>query len=286
MTDSRSAVWPAPAKLNLFLHVTGRRPDGYHLLQTLFQLIDLVDEIHIEVDTSGTIRRMAGDYGVAEADDLVVRAASLLQQHTGSQQGARIGVNKNIPLGAGLGGGSSDAATTLLVLNKLWNCSLDTSALARLGVSLGADVPVFIHGLSSLAAGIGEKLQPVTLGPRHYVLIFSPLEISTAEIFEHPELVRDSPEIGLAAALAGDGNNDCEAVVKKIHPEFVELFRDIGAWGRPRLTGTGSCVFLQMPDQNAAISAAREMKCRYNVRAVRGLDESPLHNLLGLTAGQ
>jgi len=276
---------PAPAKLNLFLHVTGRRQDGYHDIQTIFQLIDLADELRFELIQSAEILRSGDDYGINESDDLVFRAAKLLQLATGTRQGARIAVRKHIPVGAGLGGGSSDAATTLLALNRLWNCQLSLIELAQLGLELGADVPVFIHGRSAFGCGIGEKLQPVNLGQRHYVLVINPYRISTVEIFNHAALPRDSAPISLSDALAGAGGNDCEAVVCKLYPEFERALKELDKWGKPRMTGTGSCIFLPMPDKKAAISAAREIECRYTVRAVRGLDVSPVHEMLGLAPG-
>jgi 4-diphosphocytidyl-2-C-methyl-D-erythritol kinase len=264
----------------LFLLVTGQRRDGYHDIQTLFQLIDLFDELHIEVTGSARIVRPAGASGVSEKEDLVVRAAKLLQAETGSRQGARISVHKRIPLGAGLGGGSSDAATTLLALNDLWRCKLDLDDLAALGLRLGADIPVFIHGRTALASGIGEQLEKVELGPRHYVLVFNPQHISTEQIFNHPRLVRDSSPLSLQDVLAGTGRNDCEAVVRKLYPELENVMKELEDWGKPRMTGTGSCVFLTMPDEQTAISTAHEINCRYNVRAVRGLDRSPVHDML------
>ncbi|HLF31203.1 MAG TPA: 4-(cytidine 5'-diphospho)-2-C-methyl-D-erythritol kinase [Xanthomonadales bacterium] len=280
MTEPYPAGWPAPAKLNLFLHVTGRRPDGYHDIQTLFQLIDLADELSFEVNDSGKIRRTGSRYGVAESQDLVVRAARLLQSQAQTHKGVRISVKKRIPLGAGLGGGSSDAATTLLALNKLWNCQFGMDELASMGLSLGADVPVFILGHSALATGIGERLQFVDLGPRHYLLVLSERAISTAEIFERHDLERNSPVISLFEALEGAGRNDCEAVVRAMFPDLEEMFRELKAWGQPRLTGTGSSIFLPMCDEKAAHTAAREIKCRYNVRVVRGLNRSPVHDML------
>lgn len=282
MIESLQPGWPAPAKVNLFLLVTGRRHDGYHNIQTLFQLVDLCDELHIEITDEMRIVRPEGAAGVSEQDDLVVRAARLLQAETGLRRGARISVHKHIPLGAGLGGGSSDAATTLLVLNHLWQCGLDLNDLAALGLRLGADIPVFIRGRSALASGVGEQLQAVNLGPCHYVLIFNPQHISTARVFQHPELVRDSSPVSLAAALAGIARNDCEAVVRKTYPELEKVMQELEVWGRPCMTGTGSCVFLPMPDKKTAISTAREINCRYNVRAVRGLDRSPVHEMLNL----
>ena len=281
MSESIS-VWPAPAKLNLFLHVLGRRSDGYHEIQTLFQLIDLSDELQFVVQPSLDISRETGNYPVAESVDLVVRAARLLQAETGARFGARIRVDKHVPLGAGLGGGSSDAATTLLALNFLWGCGLTMEELAELGTRLGADVPVFVHGRSALATGIGENLRPIDLGQRHYVLVFNPYPVSTAEVFSHPDLVRNSALMELDDTSVAVGRNDCESVVIKLRPEFGALMRELEAWGEPHMTGTGSCIFLPMPDEKTAARTAHEMKCRYNVRAVRGLDESPVHGLLGL----
>jgi 4-diphosphocytidyl-2-C-methyl-D-erythritol kinase len=280
LTEPCSTRWLAPAKLNLFLHVTGLRPDGYHDIQTLFQLIDLADELNFEVNDSGKVGRNGSRYGVSESQDLVVRAARLLQSQTQRHIGVRISVKKRIPLGAGLGGGSSDAATTLLALNELWNCHLGMDELVSLGLSLGADVPVFIHGHSALATGIGERLCSVDLGPRHYVLVLSERAISTAEIFGHRDLERNSPVISLSEALAGAGRNDCEAVVRAMYPDLEKMFRELEAWGQPCLTGTGSGIFLQMSDEKAACRAAREIKCRYNVCAVRGLDRSPMLDML------
>jgi 4-diphosphocytidyl-2-C-methyl-D-erythritol kinase len=270
----------------LFLHVLGRRQDGYHDIQTLFQLIDLADELCIESSRSSEIFRSGDNYGVTQADDLVVRAARLLQGVTGTRLGARISVRKNIPLGAGLGGGSSDAAATLVGLNRLWCTGLSTPDLAKLALELGADIPVFVHGRSALATGIGEKLQFANLGERHYVLVFNPMHVSTAEVFNHPALPRDSLPISLHEALAGAGRNDCEPVVRQLYPEFGQTIAELGTWGQPRMTGTGSCLFLPMPDKKAAINAAREIKCRYTVRAVRGLDVSPLHEMPGMAPGR
>jgi len=272
--------WPAPAKINLFLHVTGRRPDGYHELQTLFQLLDWGDEVGIRTTRGRTITRGAADYPVPADDDLAIRAARLLQKEAGCSRGAEIRVHKRIPLGSGMGGGSSDAATVLLVLNRLWACGLELAELARLGIRLGADVPVFVHGTSALGTGIGDRLRPVSLGPRHYVLVFPGIEIGTREVFGDPDLVRNSAPIGLPEALAGAGRNDCEAVVRKRYPALAELLERLQRWGQPRMTGTGSGIFLEMESAEEAIGAAHEMKTLYNVRAVSGVDRSPLHDRL------
>ncbi len=286
MLEFSAVTLPAPAKINLFLHVTGRREDGYHDIQTVFQLVDLADELRFELIQSAEIFRVGDDYGVNESEDLVFRAAKLLQMVSGTRQGTRITVHKHIPVGAGLGGGSSDAATTLLALNRIWDCQLSLMELAQLGLELGADVPVFIHGRSAFGSGIGEKLHYVNLGQRHYVLVFNPYRVSTAEVFNHAALPRDSVPLSLSEALAGGGRNDCEAVVRKLHPEFEQALAELEKWGKPRMTGTGSCIFLTMPDEKAAINAAREIKCRYTVRAVRGLDVSPVHEMLGPAPGR
>lgn len=279
-TESTASSWPAPAKLNLFLHVTGRRPDGYHELQTLFQLLDWGDAIEIEATDEPALRRLSADYAVDETDDLAVRAARLLQQETASRRGARLRPHKRIPMGAGLGGGSSDAATVLLVLNRLWGCGLEVADLAGLGARLGADVPVFVRGCSALATGVGERLEPVALGSRYYVLVFPGLSVSTRAVFDDPDLPRNSGTIGRSEAVAGGGRNDCEAVVRRRFPRVAEVMDSLARWGRPLLTGTGSTVFLRMASRAQANSAAREIKTLYNVRAVSGVDRSPLHQML------
>jgi 4-diphosphocytidyl-2-C-methyl-D-erythritol kinase len=280
MSDSPGNFWPAPAKLNLFLHVTGQRPDGYHELQTLFQLLDWGDELSIEPLDEPGISRPRASYAVKEADDLAVRAALVLQAETSCKQGARIEVNKRIPAGAGLGGGSSDAATVLVVLNRLWGCGLKIDELVSIGIGLGADVPVFIRGYSALASGVGDVLEPVELGEQNYLLVFPGFSVSTAEVFSDAALPRNSSRISLSEALAGTGRNDCEVVIKERFPVFKQMLKELGKWGPARMTGTGSTIFISMPDEISANSAAQEIKCRYNVRAVRGLDRSPLHELL------
>jgi 4-diphosphocytidyl-2-C-methyl-D-erythritol kinase len=274
--------WPAPAKLNLFLHVLGRRSDGYHELQTLFQLLDWGDRIAIRLTRDRGITRAHGGYGVPADQDLVIRAARLLQSECGCSDGAVIKVQKAVPTGAGLGGGSSDAATVLLVLNKRWECGLSIDDLAALGARLGADIPVFVRGHSALAGGIGERLEPVELGARFYVLVFPRLSISTAELFSDPSLARESRPLTLADALSGEGRNDFEPVVRRRYPELDGIFRTLTKWGRPALTGTGACIFIPMPDEDRAFSAARQIKTLYNSRAVAGLDRSPLHTMLDI----
>lgn len=280
MNELSAASWPAPAKINLFLRITGRRQDGYHNIQTLFQLLDWGDEVRIRPTLTSRISRLAADYGVSEADDLVVRAAKLLQKETGCRKGAEIGVNKQVPPGSGMGGGSSDAATVLLVLNRLWACGLGLDQLASLGRTLGADVPVFVHGQSAMAEGVGEKLNPVELGERYYVLVFPDLSVSTREVFSDPDLPRNSKPISLSDALTGEGGNDCEAVVKRRFPAITTAMEFLQKWGEPVMTGTGSGIYLAMRNEKSAMSAAEEIKTLYNVRAVRGVDRSPLHDEL------
>ena len=280
MSEDPTCSWPAPAKINLFLHVLGRRQDGYHNIQTLFQLLDWGDEVHIRPDSGPLISRLPVTYDVPESEDLVVRAAKLLQSETGCHRGAEIGVKKRIPPGSGMGGGSSDAATILLVLNRLWGCGLGLDELASLGATLGADVPVFVQGRSAMAEGIGERLEPVSLGIRHYVLVFPAFSVSTRAVFSDAMLARDSEPISLPGALAGAGRNDCEAVVREQFPALARMLEELEEWGQPVMTGTGSGIFIPMRDEKSAKSAAKEMKTLYNVRAVRGVDRSPLHERL------
>lgn len=268
--------WPAPAKLNLFLHITGRRSDGMHELQTLFQILDWGDEVFVQPTEDPEILRRRADYDIPAEDDIAIRAARRLQSETGVSRGAVIEIRKNVPIGAGLGGGSSDAATVLTVLNAAWQCGLSVDALAGMALELGADVPLFLRGRSALATGVGEELQPVELGPRHYLLVMPELPVSTAEIFADPALKRDSAPITLEQALAGDGRNDCQAVVVARYPELSELLDRLAKYGTPRMSGTGSVLFVPMPSARESAAAAEDLKCRYNVRAVGGLDRSPL----------
>ena len=279
-TDAPSKLWPAPAKLNLFLRVTGRRPDGYHDLQTLFQILDWGDELRFEVNDSGEVRRASEIAGVPEADDICVRAARLLSARCGVRQGVKIELLKRIPMGAGLGGGSSDAATVLCALNQLWACGLTRGQLAELGLALGADVPVFVNGHSAWAEGRGERLKAVALGRRYYVLVFPGIHISTADIFRHPALKRDSRPVAMAPRNFRTGRNDCEAVVLQLYPELEKLRHDLSAWGQPHMTGTGSTFFLSFETKKTAFGAASELECRYNVRPVCGVDRSNLMNSL------
>lgn len=278
--ENTPQCWPAPAKLNLFLHITGRRPDGYHDLQTLFQLLDWGDELRFSINNSGQISRSCNIDGIREEDDICVRAARLLKARFDVQKGVHIDLIKRIPMGAGLGGGSSDAATVLLALNQLWSLGMALPQLVDLGLELGADVPVFVHGRSALGEGRGEKLKAVTLGQRFYVLVFPEISISTAEVFHHPQLKRDSALIDMSVTSLESGRNDCEPVVLRMYPELKEIMQDLSSWGQPHMSGTGSTIFLQFDDKKTAISTASELKCRYNVRPVGGVDQSFLLDCL------
>jgi 4-diphosphocytidyl-2-C-methyl-D-erythritol kinase len=273
-------LWPAPAKLNLFLHVTGRRPDGYHELQTVFQLIDLCDTIAISVREDGRIERPDGPPGVDPEADLTVRAARALQQATGCRLGATLRVRKRIPMGGGLGGGSSDAASVLLGLNEVWGCGLQVDALARLGLPLGADVPVFVRGSSAWGQGVGEDLQPLELPEAWYVVIHPGVAVGTRDVFQSPELTRNSPIITIRGFFQSGGRNDCEPVVRARFPEVAEALDWLGRFAPARLTGTGSCIFAPCATAIDAERLAARVPDRWTSYVARGLNVSPVHELL------
>ena len=272
--------WPAPAKLNLFLHVTGRRADGYHELQTLFQLIDLCDTVAISVREDGQIERPVGPPEVPCEADLTVRAARALQSATGTRLGASLKVRKRIPQGGGLGGGSSDAATTLLALNEMWNCGLSLSELASLSRPLGADVPVFVQGSSAWAEGIGERLTPVALPGTWYVVIYPGVSMSTREVFQSAELTRNSPLITIRAFFESGGRNDCEPVVCARAPQVAEALEWLGRFAPARLTGTGSCVFSACGSAGDAERLAARVPDRWRSFVAQALNTSPVHERL------
>jgi len=280
MMASVETHWPAPAKLNLFLHVTGRRADGYHELQTLYQLIDLHDTVDISLREDGVVERPLGPPAVPADADLTVRAARALQAAAGVRQGATLHVRKRIPLGAGLGGGSSDAATVLLALNELWGCRMSLPELARLGLTLGADVPVFVQGSSAWAEGVGERLTPVTLPPRWYVLVYPGVGASTREVFQSPELTRNSPLITIRAFFESGGRNDCESVVRSLVPGVSEALEWLTRFAPARLTGTGSCVFAAFERAADAERVAAQAPDRWLSFVARGLNDSPVHERL------
>jgi len=275
-----ASIWPAPAKLNLFLHITGQRDDGYHLLQTIFQFIDFKDEISIDVRRDGIIRRTTQLPGVSEANDLVIRAAKLLQTDAGTGFGADIGVNKILPLGGGLGGGSSNAATTLVALNLLWELNFSTDQLCNLGLQLGADVPVFVRGEAVWAEGVGEKFTPVTLNEPWYLLLIPACHVTTAELFHDPQLTRDCHPITIRNFLSGQVKNVFEPLVRERYPEVDTAMRWVSEFAPARMTGTGACVFAEFATQQAAQKALAECPQDIQARVVRAQNRSPLLDAL------
>jgi 4-diphosphocytidyl-2-C-methyl-D-erythritol kinase len=277
--------WPAPAKLNLFLHVTGRRPDGYHELQTAFQLIDLCDSVMLEVREDGTIERRGGPREVDVESDLTVRAARALKAETATPLGVSLRVLKRIPIGGGLGGGSTDAATVLLALNQLWRCGLSVEDLARIGLPLGADVPVFVRGFSAWAEGVGERLSPLTLPERWYIVIHPGVGVSTREVFQAPELTRNSSLITIRAFFESGGRNDCEPVVRARYPEVGQALDWLSRYAPARLTGTGSCIFASCASAIEAERIAARVPERWTSFVARGLNVSPARQRASGPAG-
>lgn len=282
MTTSISSGWPAPAKLNLFLHITGRRADGYHLLQTLFQFLDYDDSMDFEIRDDAKITRPRGSQHVTEADDLVVRAAYLLQEHTKCNQGVAIHVHKRLPEGGGLGGGSSDAATTLVALNRLWGAGLRLQELTRLGMELGADVPLFIMGQAAWAEGIGELLTPVAPAEPWYLVIQPACKILTREIYQAPELTRNTAAITMADFYAGETRNDFEPLVRKRYPAVAEALDWLGQRAPARLTGSGACVFGSFDQESAARRALEDLPKGWRGFIARGRNRSPLLDRLAM----
>lgn len=269
-------TWPAPAKLNLFLHVLGRRSDGYHLLQTVFQFLDYCDELSFEITDDGRIARATELAGVPAEADLTLRAARLLQAHARMTRGAVIHLKKRIPAGGGLGGGSSDAATTLIALNELWGLGLPRAELAVLGLELGADVPVFIHGRAAWAEGVGEVLTPVEPAERWYLVLVPPAQVSTAAVFADPELTRHTPPITIRAFLEGRGGNDLEPVVRRRHPEVDRALRWLSQYGTARMTGSGACVFLPLADRAEGERILAQRPQSFGGFTARGVNRHPL----------
>nr|WP_296807322.1 4-(cytidine 5'-diphospho)-2-C-methyl-D-erythritol kinase [Thiocapsa sp.] len=269
-------MWPAPAKLNLMLRIVGRRPDGYHELQTVFQFIDRCDRLRLEVREDGLINRLAEVPGVAPENDLTVRAALTLREATGCRLGANIRCEKVLPMGGGLGGGSSDAATTLVALNRLWATGLDENALAELALPLGADVPVFVRGLAAWGEGVGERLTPVELPEPWYLVLSPPCSVSTRDVFTHPELTRDSTPATLADFVAGEVVNDCLSVVRQEYAPVAAALDWLSGWGGGRLTGTGACVFAVFEDRSEALRALEQCPPEMRAFVARGLNRSPL----------
>ena len=271
---------PAPAKLNLFLHITGRRADGYHLLQTLFIFLDFADDITLSVRDDGVVRRSVGAADVPEDADLSVRAARLLQQATGCLLGVEIQVLKRIPMGGGLGGGSSDAATVLQGLNRLWQCGLSDDELAALGLRLGADVPVFVRGQAAWAEGVGEQLTPITVPEVWYVVIHPRVHVPTAELFSASGLTRDCPAITLAAFHSGVGINVFQAVVEARYHEVAEAIRWLSQYTNATLTGSGSCLFGSVSSKETGEIILSKLPDKWFGFVAKGVNISPLQQKL------
>jgi 4-diphosphocytidyl-2-C-methyl-D-erythritol kinase len=271
-----SPAWPAPAKLNLFLHITGRRPDGYHLLQTAFQFIQLADEIDFTVLESDSVQRSSTMPGVDADDDLVVRAARRLKKETGCMLGVDINVKKIIPAGGGLGGGSSDAATTLVALNELWQTGLSPEELANIGLSLGADVPVFVHAHAAWAEGVGENLTPIEPDESYYLVVHPGCSVATATVFNACDLTRNTPPITIRDFLERGGVNDCEFVVRKHFDEVAKALDWLEKFAPAKLTGTGACIFAPFSDAQAATAVKEKLPVDWQGYVVKGKNKSSL----------
>ncbi|WP_439861003.1 4-(cytidine 5'-diphospho)-2-C-methyl-D-erythritol kinase [Pseudomonas sp. MBLB4136] len=275
---------PAPAKLNLMLHILGRRADGYHELQTLFQFLDHGDQLGFALRDDGQIRLHTEIPGVAHDSNLIVRAARQLQQQSGCPLGADIWLDKQLPMGGGIGGGSSDAATTLLGLNHLWQLGWDEDRLAALGLGLGADVPVFVRGRAAFAEGVGEKLTPIELAEPWFLVAIPQVLVSTAEVFSDPELTRDTPPIKVRSLLEGGGRNDCQPVVQKRYPAVRNALILLNKFVPTRLTGTGACVFGSFPNRDDADKVARQLPAALPSFVAQGRNISMLHRRLAALA--
>ena len=267
---------PAPAKINLFLHIVGRRPDGYHLLQTAFRMLDWGDEITLLRRDDGLILRTTDVPGVPAEADLVVRAARALQAASGSAFGAEIGVLKRIPMGGGLGGGSSDSASVLLALNRLWGCGLSRRALQEIGLKLGADVPFFVFGETAFAEGVGEALSPLVVPPAWYVMVAPPVSVPTAEIFSAKELTRDTEILIMQGFAAHKTRNDMQAVVCVKYPEVAESLEWLSRYGDARMSGSGACLFAPFGTEGQARQVAASAPSGWKVWVAQGLDRHPL----------
>ncbi|HBS42068.1 MAG TPA: 4-(cytidine 5'-diphospho)-2-C-methyl-D-erythritol kinase [Oceanospirillales bacterium] len=284
MTDQPAADWltlPAPAKLNLFLHITGRRDDGYHNLQTIFQFLDYGDELSFRTREDDVITLSPAIAGVPDDDNLIVRAARLLQTHTGASQGADIRLKKILPMGGGLGGGSSDAATTLLALNQLWQTRLNDDELAAIGLQLGADVPVFVRGQAAFAEGVGEVLTPVPELAEPWFLVLCPqVHVNTGKIFTHECLTRNTDAISIRSALQQGGRNDCQEVVSMLYPEVGNALNLLNNFGFAKMTGTGACVFTSFSTEEQARTALIQIPAEYHAFMAKGSNLSPTHKVL------
>ncbi len=271
---------PSPAKINLFLHIIGQRSDGYHNLQTLFQLLDFGDKLVFRSNLSGNIKINGNIGGVEEKNNLIFLAATLLQKSTGCDLGCTIDLTKNLPMGAGLGGGSSNAATTLVGLNALWKCGLTANQLSDLGKTLGADVPVFVHGESAFAEGIGDILTPLTLPQRWFLVITPNCHVSTREIFSNPQLTRNSSPIKIRALSGVEYRNDCQDVVSKLYPAVGRVLQWAGNFSAPLMTGTGASVFCSFDSKSEAQQVLSKMPKQWSGFVAKGVNRSPVHEQL------
>jgi len=279
---ARSLGWPAPAKLNLFLHINNRRADGYHELQTLFQFIDHCDTLDFKVTKDGkTCLHSNISHTVADNDNLILKAAKSLRNITKYPGGAEIWLDKQLPMGGGIGGGSSDAATTLVALNALWGTGLSKAELAEIGLSLGADVPVFINGFSAFAEGVGEHLQPVFPKEYWYLVIVPNVHVSTTEIFQDPELPRNTPKLTMDRLLSGKWTNDCQQLVAKKHPQVANALGWLLNYAPSRMTGTGACVFGEFELQQQALDVLAKLPASMSGFVAKGTNISPLELRLG-----
>ncbi len=271
---------PSPAKLNLFLHILGKREDGYHNLQTYFQLLDVGDSLTFEENPHERFALQCHIDGLANEDNLITKAASLMLPFRTSEMGITVTLNKVLPLGGGIGGGSSNAATTLLALNHIWQCDLSLEKLAALGRSLGADVPVFVLGRSAWAEGVGELLTPLDLDENYYVVLAPNCHVSTAEVFSHKELTRDTLAITVAAFLERGGKNDCQVLVESLYPRVRDAVEWLNQHGQAQLTGTGACVFASFPSKEAAEAVIAKKPESLRGFVAKGVNQSPLHQCL------
>jgi 4-diphosphocytidyl-2-C-methyl-D-erythritol kinase len=272
-----SLTLTSPAKLNLMLQITGRRADGYHLLQTVFQFIDLYDRLHFAATAHPPIRRINSRTSVEQAEDIVIHAAKLLQQRYGVRQGAEITIEKQIPVGGGLGGGSSNAASCLLALNTLWDIGLSIDQLAAIGLELGADVPVFVRGFAAWADGVGEQLTPIKLPECYYLVIYPNILVSTAQIFNAEELTRNCDPITIRAFQHGSGVNVCEPVVRKRYAEIAEALDWLNRYAAAKVTGTGACIYAPFDSQLAAERVKSRLPQHWQGFVVKGMNSNPVH---------
>ena len=272
--------WPSPAKLNLFLHINGRYPNGYHQLQSLFQLLDKGDELAFTVTPHAEITLLTPIDGVANEDNLIVKAARLLQKHTDCPQGCDIQLRKVLPMGGGIGGGSSNAATTLIALNYLWKCNLSLTELAELGLALGADVPVFVMGNTAFAQGVGEQLTPVSIAQKYYLVVFPECHVSTAEVFNAPDLPRNTPLISWQEYDFDQTHNDCQQLVCNRFENVANTLRWLLEYAPSRMTGTGACLFAVFTSNQEAENVLANLPSGCSGFVAKGVDVSPVHDKL------